>query len=73
MGAFELAADRRLLVSVVVTCTSGMVAVIPSCLRPRTSFRLLELLLSGLFTGFFIGKFIRYARVGFTPGDPLGA
>lgn len=62
-----------LLITFAVKYTFGVIAATSPDLLQHTGFRLADLLLSGTFTGIFIGKFIRYLRAYQTTGVALGA
>lgn len=62
-----------LLVTFAVKYTFGVIAATSPDLLLHTGFRVADLLLSGAFTGIFIGKFARYARAYRTTGAAIGA
>lgn len=62
-----------LMITFAVKYTFGAIAAISPDLLLNTTFRMADLLLSGAFTGIFIGKFIRYARAYRIAGAMIGA
>jgi len=52
-----------LLVTFAVKYSFGVIAAVAPHLLAETGFRIADLVLSGLFTGIFVGKFARYAWV----------
>jgi hypothetical protein len=52
-----------LLVTFAVKYGFGVIAAVAPHLLAETGFRIADLALSGLFTGIFVGKFVRYAWV----------
>lgn len=66
-GVLHRPADLTLLPLLMVTFAIkygfGVIAAVAPHLLAETCFRIADLMLSGLFTGIFIGKFIRYAWI----------
>lgn len=76
-GTLWRPADRTLLALLLLTFgvkySFGAIAAISPDLLQHAGFRLADLLLSGAFTGIFIGKFARYARAYHTQSATIGA
>lgn len=66
-GVIHRPADMTLLPLLLVTFAVkygfGVIAAVAPHLLAETGFRIADLILSGLFTGIFVGKFIRYTWV----------
>ncbi|MGV3491997.1 MAG: DUF6622 family protein [Devosia sp.] len=62
-----------LLVTFLVKYSFGVIAAVAPHLLAETGFRVADLLLSGFFTGIFVGKFIRYAYVWSSAPAAVGA
>lgn len=76
-GVINRPADHTLLPLLLVTFAVkyafGVIAATSPDLLQHMGFRMADLLLSGLFTGIFIGKFARYTRAYRMTGTALGA
>jgi len=59
-----------LLVTFAVKYVFGVIGAVSPDLLTETGFRLFDLILSGFFTGIFVGKFIRYASIWRAAGVP---
>jgi hypothetical protein len=59
-----------LLATFAVKYSFGVIGAVSPQLLAETGFQVVDLALSGTFTGIFVGKFLRYARIWRASGLP---